>query len=337
MKPTIRRDIQSRHRSATVDGPRIGRVSRLRGSEGPRPVRWTRRRGEGHHRPDAGFFENHPNLCWSIVFVVVTALVIMGFALFWLRSNRSAPVVLDTGRVFENVRVASRFASPSEDEALALVKKALATRDPDRVGETMRAGVSTPAEVVEFMAALETSDGPIKRIAWLSSMDVDDMLMDGVLVTLGDAKIMERIAFLVPDENGVWKVDFDAFARVSEPTWREFLQSGAETACVRVMVTGYSYYNGPFADESRWSSYALSSSEAKKWLPEGNEFLRGYCAKETPQAMAMERMFKGGAKMRRALLEISKTEGADSRQFEITRVLAEDWVLPPVPFDERFN
>jgi hypothetical protein len=36
-------------------------------------------------------------------------------------------------------------------------------------------------------------------------------------------------------------------------------------------------------------------------------------------------------------VEIRRTEGADFRQFEITRVLAGDWVLPPKPFDEKFE
>ena len=36
-------------------------------------------------------------------------------------------------------------------------------------------------------------------------------------------------------------------------------------------------------------------------------------------------------------LEIRRIEGAESRQFEITRVLAEDWVMSAKPFDENFK
>jgi hypothetical protein len=37
----------------------------------------------------------------------------------------------------------------------------------------------------------------------------------------------------------------------------------------------------------------------------------------------------------RVTLEIRRTAGAESRQFEITRVLAEEWVLAAAPFDEN--
>jgi hypothetical protein len=36
-------------------------------------------------------------------------------------------------------------------------------------------------------------------------------------------------------------------------------------------------------------------------------------------------------------MEIQRVEGAESRQFEILKVVAEDWVVGEVPFDEGFN
>jgi hypothetical protein len=41
--------------------------------------------------------------------------------------------------------------------------------------------------------------------------------------------------------------------------------------------------------------------------------------------------------LKRATLEIRRTEGAGDRQFEITRVMAEDWVMSATPFDENFK
>jgi hypothetical protein len=132
-------------------------------------------------------------------------------------------------------------------------------------------------------------------------------------------------------------MDFEAFARTSRPSWQDFLERRVDRARVRVVAAEDSYYNGPFIDEDQWKCYALISTEAREWLPEDKEILRGYCRKESPQAKAMERIFSDGSRMKRVTMEILRREDARPRQFEITRVLAEDWVLPPEPFDAKFN
>jgi hypothetical protein len=69
----------------------------------------------------------------------------------------------------------------------------------------------------------------------------------------------------------------------------------------------------------------------------------GYCKAGSPQAEAMERIvtesqrrldFRG---LCRATLQIRRPAGAESSQFEITRVLAQDWVLADQPFDSMFE
>jgi hypothetical protein len=56
----------------------------------------------------------------------------------------------------------------------------------------------------------------------------------------------------------------------------------------------------------------------------------------SPQAAALKSIFAQEAKLHRVALELRRVEGAGTRQFEISRVLAEDWVMGEVPFDERF-
>jgi hypothetical protein len=38
--------------------------------------------------------------------------------------------------------------------------------------------------------------------------------------------------------------------------------------------------------------------------------------------------------LKRVTLEIRRVANSESRQFEISRVLAEDWVLSAIPFDQ---
>lgn len=276
-------------------------------------------------------------LTWSVVLTVLTALVIGGFMMSWLRSH-GKKTAESTPQELENVRVASKFISPKEEEAIALVKRALAVRDPLDVEKLFHTGGAKPAEIVEYFKGASARDGVMLRCDWLSSMDVEGMLMEGVLVAYRkDDLVSERLAFLVPDEKGEWKVDFDAFARSCKPTWSEFLEGSATHAEVRVFVAKDVYYNGPFLDESQWVCFAMASPEIKAYFPEDKELLRGYCKVGSPQAKAMERIFAEGGRMGRATLDIRKTAGADPRQFEISRVLAEDWVTSRLPFDERFN
>ena len=50
-------------------------------------------------------------------------------------------------------------------------------------------------------------------------MDVGGLLMEGVLVVYpGKERTMERLAFSTPDAAGIWKLDFDAFARSVTPS-----------------------------------------------------------------------------------------------------------------------
>jgi hypothetical protein len=338
MKPNpIKRGIESRHARTIGNAPKLGKVSRLRDAESPLRGRRSRRSNGVPGNTATGRARRKVVLTWSVALAVGAVLVIGGFMLSWLDSHGSKTDDAGSGAV-ENVRISSKFASPKEDEALALVKKALVIRDPREVETLFRTGGAQPGEVVEYMKASAGRDGALVQCSWLSSMDVEGLLIEGVLVAYQrDGTKTERLALLVPDEKGVWKIDFDAFARTSKPAWREFLNGAATYAEVRVLIARDVYYNGPFLDESKWVCFGMASPETKAILPEGQEMLRGYCKAGSPQAKAMERIFKAGGKMNRATLEIRKTEGAEPRQFEITRVLSEDWVISQKPFDERFN
>ena len=99
------------------------------------------------------------------------------------------------------------------------MKCALSNRDPLQVRDHFREGGADSAEILAFLAATEKRDGPAERCEWLSCMDVDGLLMEGVLVVYpGKERTMERLAFSTPDAAGIWKLDFDAFARSVTPS-----------------------------------------------------------------------------------------------------------------------
>lgn len=221
----------------------------------------------------------------------------------------------------ERVRVASKFPSPSEKVALDLVKRALSNHDPDRVESLFRMGASSPEEILDFLKKSAKTDGSIEHYEWLSSMDSDGILLEGVLVVYSSkGKPVQRIAFLTPDAGGNWKVDFDAFARKVTPSWAEVLKKQTNEAQVRVFVGHDFYFNGPFGDDKEWTCYAIAT-------PDQEGILHGYCRIGSPQAEVMEKMFSDDRKLSRATLNIKRVKDGDSNQFEISRVVAEDWVV----------
>lgn len=315
----IQRGITSRHGRAGGDAPLLGRVAKLRDSKMPGGDHRVRGRG----RP-GNPARRRTLLIWSSVLSVVTLCVIGLAVSFWLLPYLRQGPASDAGSLFNydaHVRVASKFPSPSREKALEMVKRALANRDQELVDSLFRTGTTGRAEILAFLNASEQRDGFVDGYEWLSSMDVQGLLLDGVLVNYkGKDKPVQRLAFLTPDAAGNWKLDFDAFARTVTPSWESLLEKGAEQALVRVFVAPDVYFNGPFGDDKQWVCYGLAS-------PDTETLMRGYCRVNSDVAATMEKLFLDGRKLSRATLEIRRVKDGERLQFEIIRVVAEDWVV----------
>lgn len=263
---------------------------------------------------------------WSAVLSVVT-LIVLGLAVsFWLLPYLSRKPLVETAGPLvsfdSKFKVASKFPSPSREQALEIVKRAIANRDPDRLESLFRMGAATRAEVLDFLKTSDQRDGLVDHYEWLSSMDVDGLLMEGVLVVYkSNDKPVERLAFLTPDEAGTWKLDFEAFARTVKPSWNDLLEKGADQAVVRVFVGKDVYFNGPFSDDKQWVCYGIAS-------PDTEVLLRGYCKVGSTLAASMDKLFSDGKNLSRATVEIRRVNDGEARQFEIVRLMATDWVVP---------
>ena len=319
----------NRHDRSEGDAPAIGRVARMPGTGLPKILRRRRNRGErGRHR------QGKAVLYWSVLLGVCALGSVAVAMFFWLRP------MMDSGAAAEakiqqnpeaHVRVASQFPSPSEKDALGLAKRAMGIREPGMVAGLFHPGAASPQEIVDFIGGLGALDGAFDHYEWLSSLDANGLSLDGVLLHfMKGGKPRQRIAFLTPDTDGIWKIDFEAFARKTTPSWKELLEKGGDHAVVRVFLGTDSYYNGPFKDDTQWSCYGIGS-------PDTDQVLLGYSRLESPQTEAIKWMVSKGGGINRATLEIRRVDGAAPNQFEIVRVLAQDWVMSPKPFDEGFK
>ena len=330
----VRRSVKSsRHARAAGDAPDLGRVSRMPGTglpKGRRRKRRTREGGRGNRLREA---RRTIIRTWTVLLGILT-LVALG-VLIWLgirKPQRVADAAAVAVREEKAVGIASRFPAPSEDEALALVSNALAVRDPARVPEFFRLATASPEDVVDLLTQLESREGKLERLEWIGSSDANSLAIEAVVVHLeGQDKPRNRLALLTPDPEGNWKIAFEAFARTVEPAWKEITDlTNMSPSVVRVFVAKDSYYNGPFADDQRWTCYGMAS-------PDTEQIMWGYCEAGTARAAAMNSILSTGTAMERATLEIRRVEGGEPRQFEITRVLAQGWITGDAPFDALFE
>lgn len=322
--------------------PDIGRVSRMY-----RPFKkGPRRKGRGSSgdaRRDRTYqVRRWIVLGWSVGVGVAAAAVLLFAFLVWLRPmlNRERDTTERDRQAAEaRAKKASVHKAPSEAEALEIVKQALAVKSPAEVEEWIRLGPATTAEVVDFMAEFRVREGRVADRFWIGSMDKNGLDLEGVELVYGDGELAKRrLAVLTPDGKGVWKMDFAAFARWVRPAWKvltgDWDESGSDKPPggeVRVYFARDRYFNGPFMDEREWVAYGMVSPDLQ------DELLVGYCKVGSPQHRAMEVMIAGATdgQILRATLLVRRAKGAERRQLEIQRVLAEDWVEGERPFDEQ--
>ena len=345
MKPRpIQRGLQPKWGAAAGEPPKLGNVQRIRDLNG-RPLLLRRRRSGDPRRARRGV-EVSPRkrsvlFAWSVLLVVV-ALVVLGFLMVsWIRFRVGAGVPEQKAAVTPaSSWQAARVAAPDQDETLRLVRSAFKVRDPYQVGAFFRTGASTPQDVVDFLGRLERDESASRRLLWRGSMDADAVEIEGVLMTSqGPGGKLQRWVFLVPDELGNWRLDFEGLAVTCHPSWRELCEGRAARAEVRALVGRDSYFNGPFRDESQWLCYTVESPERDpRFVPEDRRRLVGYCRVGSPQAVALESILPDGAKVaRRVILELQRVDGGLEGQYEISRVLSNEWVLGKKPLDERFR
>lgn len=266
---------------------------------------------------------------WSIFLAVITAGVLSGAIFVWLMKTQRAPAAEKSP---VKVRVASRFPSPGKNEAFALVEHALGVRDPAAMEKYFRLEGTPPAEALGILRDLNRTDGPVIAHKWLGSLDFNGMFIDSVIIHHQTADAMpSRLVMMTPDETGVWKVDFHSFARTNVPTWDEILKADCKTGRVRVLLSRDNYFNRFFSDEAVWACYSLRTEDS-------NDYLLGYCRVGSPQHTAINRILRRikaadtiglrDVVLRpHATLEIRRVENSETRQVEITRVLAEGWVM----------
>lgn len=329
-----------RHRSSKPsrevgDAPSLGQVPRMhKGSES----RAGRRTRKSTISPNP---KNTPPAAFGIAVLaclLAVGVLVAGLVLWVKRSqNKQVEGESNTPAAVATKRAASALAeSPTEAEATKLVKKFLATREEEELADLIRPTSQEPAEIIRKLSELDKSDGKVSSLQFLGAVDSRSLQIEGVIVTFEGNR--NRLALLSPDAAGKWRVDFDAFDRHVSPDWKTLLSGAAVTGRVRIFCSPDSYYNGKYRDDTKWTCYAMAS-------PDGEDLLYGYLDKNSPQSEVMTKVFAANStttlgtplRSKRLVLEIRHEPDANPRQFEITRVLSDEWSLGDTPLDEKLS
>jgi hypothetical protein len=312
------------------DAPAIGRVAKM-------SISGNLRRRRSHQQQSSLSRVQKDNrfmlkLGSWILFLGIVALLGGGSWLVLKRNINSAKGVgyKDPKEVEQSIIQKALVESLEENEAIKFVKSALELRDATGVENYFRMGENSPDEVVGFLSGIESDEGKISKIRWRGNNSFGRIARDELIVQFKASGLMKnRVVLLIPDSDGKWKIDYDAFARTTVPSWNELIEGRINTGEVRVLASRDIYYNGPFSDEKEWLCFSLIS-------PDRDEVFKGYCKVGSIQAEAMNSLLSD-KKVARVTFEIRRVEGSEQRQFEISRVLSSDWAKEDVAYDEQFQ
>ncbi len=313
------------------EAPNIGKVLRS-------PLSGTRKKRGGLPRSGKKQKLHRVVSAWSVTIAVLS----LGIVLFFLVSYfRDLSISQDTGsalgthtpdldEIFSREDPGSP-TTPGKDASLAIVEAALANRDPARVNDhfALRAITGTD-EVVRILRELETKEGKPSRLDWVGTVFLNGMPMEQVVAYMesGD-KTVNHLAMVVRQPDGKWRVDFDAYLRTTTPDWETILARKSVTSEIRVFIGTDTYYNGIYSDEKIWQAYSLVS-------PDMDIILYGYVKRNTPASRALQKIMETEVSFHSATLSILTAPEGAGRQFEISRVLAENWVVGDLPYDGLF-
>lgn len=117
------------------------------------------------------------------------------------------------------------------------------------------------------------------------------------------------------------KIDWDSYARYGDLPWEEFLTGEAKAVEMRVVVMPGNYYNDPFSDRGKWTSFRLSN-------PDLERDLYMYVEKGSLREQGLKLMLESASEYRlHMVLNLRRYDnGAGEKLLTCEKVIAVGWV-----------
>lgn len=313
------------------EAPILGRVSRT-------PLSAAEERGKRRRRMKRKTRVNKAVVAWTLLVSFVLLLLMVVFLVSHFRKKAAEAAEASTLEESSR-RLANAFSDQKtvelptigEVEALAIVRAAFANADPQAMARHFILGENgDPSQALSELAATKGKEGDISSYRWMGEKYVNGGVIGEVVTHRrnGDER-SKRLAQLVIGADGKWRIDLDSYLRKCDPSWPQIISGESPISLIRIFVAPDTYYNGIYSEEAQWRVYALVS-------PDATAPIFGYAKRGSAQDKALRQILRSGGDVHRATVEIIANPEAGERQFEISGVLAESWVMRGTRFDESF-
>lgn len=207
------------------------------------------------------------------------------------------------------------LAQPAPDAVAAAFTNARSHKDrlrwirnPDRLEPVLRRFYQTGAGSTEEFLRYSPLPASLRGDAALAQFDA--------IMRNGE----HRLLFVVDTPEGP-RVDFETYARHCDTTWEDLLAGRVlESGAMRVLLKPDNFFNRQFPDDGRWFSIAAES-------PDLQDMLHLYAPVTLPRVPTFARQSAGHPL--RATVRLASRNGSHfHREFQITELVAEDWVVP---------
>lgn len=265
---------------------------------------------------------------------LMLGLIVAGFGisalLVWtlLRQNSPPNPGVSSGGTSPD---APQFPALAATDAIGMVSAMLEADSPDDLKPLLRPGSISPTQALAKLQAIEEEADGFSDPAWLG--DFDGICSPTTFVMVRKERGAPLLVTLTPDQDQNWKIDFDASVGQCEPPFSEWIEGTPRDGLVRASGRPDNYYNGPFRDDSMWACFAFTH-------PEGDAPLYGYCRRDSTQFEAIKTILRrnllatsereklaGQADSFRVTLRLRDAEGGVARQYRITEIISDEWVI----------
>lgn len=266
---------------------------------------------------------------WLMLGLIVAGFGISGL-LVWtlLRQNTpSNPEVSPKGPNPDDSPTPSLAAT----DAIGMVSAMLKAGSPEALEPLLRPGSISPSDALAKLHAIEEEGDGFTDPAWLG--DFDGICSPVTFVAVRKELGAPLLVTLTPDHDRNWKIDFEATVGHCDPSFSEWIEGRPREGLIRATGRPDNYYNGPFRDDSMWACFAFTH-------PAGDAALYGYCRRDSVQFEAIKMILRrnllatsereklaGQADSFRVTLRLGDVEGGVSRQYRITEIISDDWVI----------
>ncbi len=225
----------------------------------------------------------------------------------------------------------SAASSLSASDAVAMVSGMLEAESAADLEPLLRQGDIDTGEALDRIREIREDLSETASPKWLGSIDAIAQPIE--FVALPRKFSGPLLVPLTPDAQHRWRIDFDAMTGHCEPPFSDLVEGRSEQGLVRAMGRIDTYFNGPFRDEDVWMCIALSQ-------PDEDGIIYGYCRRDGFGYRAIEVIERRNRRATtdagmspdrgnafRTTLRLRKVENSLDRQYQITEVVSDDWVV----------